>query len=392
MDASAFILGALKGAGVDFALSLPCDRMKTLLSAIDASFKEKHIKLVREEEALGITAGLFLGGKKYAVFVQSSGIGNMVGALLTLTKTYKIPLPLFISHRGIYKEKIYPQIVMGKALEQILNAVGIQTVKVYEKEHLELIPAAIKAAFDKRLQIAILLSPKLFEDEEFNQETFEGRGRLLKLSLEKNYTEPDIRRFEAIKELLITLKTHHMEDDTVIFANIGAPSKEVYYLKNLLGVKTPTFYMLGSLGLVSSIALGYSLCQQRSIISIDGDGSLLMNAGGLSTCAAYGKNNLHIVCIDNGTWGSTGDQPTHAFFTADLEVVARGMGFDRTYFASNSYDLKGILKAVTQREKNFLHVVVKPGSEKVPNVPLSPEEIVGQIRAVGDKPVSGREI
>ena len=379
METSAFILGTLKGAKIDYVLSLPCDRIKVLLHKLNSTYKEKHINLTREEEGIGIASGLFLGRKKYAMFIQSSGVGNIIGSLITLIKTYNIPLPIFVSHRGIYKEKITPQVLMGEATENIFKACGISVVKIYDKNSLHLIPKAIEEAFRKRTAIAILLSPALFEGEECKNPVFEKeRKKRVEVKIEKEIENPDMRRFEALSELLLFLKETG-DSETALFANIGFPAREVYHLKKILGAENPVFYMLGSLGLVSSIALGYSIAAERNVISIDGDGSILMNTGTLATCAVYGKENLKIFCIDNGTWGSTGDQENFNFLTADVEVVARGMGLKETGCVWERVKLKEKIEWL-MNGKRFLQVVVNPGNEKVGTIPLTPEKILNGVK------------
>src|SRR5512135_2877828 len=108
------LTGLLKDAGVDFTASLPCEKIKGLLEMVAETFF--HVPLTREEEGVGICAGAALSGKRPAIFVQSSGVGNMINALLSLTGFYQLPLALFISHRGIYREKIAAQVPMGQRL------------------------------------------------------------------------------------------------------------------------------------------------------------------------------------------------------------------------------------------------------------------------------------
>ncbi|WP_457568497.1 sulfopyruvate decarboxylase subunit alpha [Desulfurobacterium sp.] len=385
MEATGFITGALKGLKIDYVLSLPCDRVKTLLAKLDDVYGRRHIHLSREEEGLGIASGLFAGGKRYALFIQSSGVGNIFGALMTLIKTYKVPLPIFVSHRGIHREKILPQILMGEVTENLFKACGVPVVRVYDKSALPIIPKAVEEAFRKREPIAILLSPVLFEGEEYTNPVFEKeRKKRVSVKIEKSIQNPDMRRFEALAELLSFLKEKG-DDETVLFANIGFPAREVYHLKNLLNVKNPVFYMLGSLGLVSSIALGYSIATEKPVVSIDGDGSLLMNTGTLATCSAYAPENFGIFCVDNGTWGSTGDQENFNFSRVDVEVVARGMGFENTSSVWQRKDLRERLEWMAEVEKPFLQVVVNPGNERVETIPMSPEDILGEVK-VGARP------
>ena len=117
------LIAILKKHRVTFTATLPCEKIKTLLEMISREFT--HVPLTREEEGVGICAGAALAGKRPAMFVQSSGIGNMINALLSLTQFYELPLALFISRRGVYQEKIEAQLPMGKRLPEILSGAGI---------------------------------------------------------------------------------------------------------------------------------------------------------------------------------------------------------------------------------------------------------------------------
>src|SRR5512134_1449329 len=117
------LIGILKKSGVDFAASLPCEKIKTLLEMVGEGFF--HVPLTREEEGVGICAGAALAGKRPAMFIQSSGVGNMVNALLSLTGFYELPLALFVSQRGIHQERIAAQLPLGQRLPALLDAAGI---------------------------------------------------------------------------------------------------------------------------------------------------------------------------------------------------------------------------------------------------------------------------
>ncbi len=91
------------------------------------------------------------------------------------------------------------------------------------------------------------------------------------------------------------------------------------------------FYMWNSMGMASSIALGLALARpDLRVVVLDGDGSILMNLGSLATEHTAGVTNLVHVIWDNGGWEITGGQPAGSPFGIDLEVVARGCGFERT--------------------------------------------------------------
>ncbi len=112
--------------------------------------------------------------------------------------------------------------------------------------------------------------------------------------------------------------------DKLVVCNIGLPSQELH----LLDDQPSNFYMLGTMGLASSIGLGLALAQRDTVIAIDGDGSVLTNLGTLPTIANNVADNYILLIIDNGSYGSTGDQPTYAGKKTSLTEVARACGCD----------------------------------------------------------------
>ena len=108
----------------------------------------------------------------------------------------------------------------------------------------------------------------------------------------------------------------------LVVSNIGLPSQELH----LLDDQPTNFYMLGTMGLSSSIGLGLALAQKKKVIAIDGDGSVLTNLGTLPTIANNPANNFILLIIDNGSYGSTGDQPTYAGMKTSLAKVAEACG------------------------------------------------------------------
>ncbi|MDI9618514.1 sulfopyruvate decarboxylase subunit beta [Methanothermobacter sp.] len=170
-----------------------------------------------------------------------------------------------------------------------------------------------------------------------------------------------LTRIEAIERIVEVL------DDELVVCNLGFPSRELYSIKD----SSRHFYMLGSMGMASSIGLGLALSQKRRIVVLDGDGSILMNLGGLVTAAAQAPKNLFIVLLDNRCYGSTGSQCTYSDHI-DLGDVAGSMGFNVIRLQEEP-DFKRVLE---EDGPVFAHVPVKPGNADVPVIDLSPEEII----------------
>ena len=102
-------------------------------------------------------------------------------------------------------------------------------------------------------------------------------------------------------------------------AILGPTSDELYHA----GHRDRNFYTYGNMGLCSSIALGMALSTGDKVISLDGDGSLLMNLGTIATIGREKPENLVVVVWDNEAWGQTGGQPSHTSTNTNLEEVAQ---------------------------------------------------------------------
>ena len=168
----------------------------------------------------------------------------------------------------------------------------------------------------------------------------------------------NMARYEAIKDIM-----EHVDEELVI-CNIGFPSRELYEIDD----RSKNFYMIGSMGLASSIGLGLALAKpNKNIVVIDGDGSLLMNMGSLVTIFANNPSNLTWIVIDNGAYGSTGNQDTYAQMI-DLVDVAKGVGFE------NSHNFEDInLKNVMHNENaSFVVYKTEAGNSTAPIIDLDP--------------------
>jgi thiamine pyrophosphate-dependent acetolactate synthase large subunit-like protein len=112
-----------------------------------------------------------------------------------------------------------------------------------------------------------------------------------------------------------------------VVAGIGNTNFDLY----AAGHRPQNFYMLGSMGLAVPIALGVAIAQpSRGVIALEGDGSILMSLGCLSTVAQVKPRNLTIIIIDNGIYQITGKQPTATQGTADIVEIARGCGIENS--------------------------------------------------------------
>jgi sulfopyruvate decarboxylase alpha subunit len=137
------------------------------LSHILAAFGRDHPEVratlaTREEEAVGIAAGLHLGGAKPALLMQSSGVGNTLNALGSLLVAYQIPIVMIVSMRGDPGEWNFAQVPMGRATVPVLDALGVQHLSIERgDESRDIVLALANLAFGTRVPVACLLPRRL---------------------------------------------------------------------------------------------------------------------------------------------------------------------------------------------------------------------------------------
>ena len=156
MDPSDAIYSGLKRAGIDFVTSVPCVNLSQLLKLISSDPEIVHIPVTREEEGVGLCAGAWMGGKKPALLMQNSGLGNSINALASLDFLYGIPLLMIISHRGCAGEPIVGQLPMGRLTPKLLEVMNIPSFKPAPAEAEEIATKAWSLAEAQRKPVAVL--------------------------------------------------------------------------------------------------------------------------------------------------------------------------------------------------------------------------------------------
>jgi thiamine pyrophosphate-dependent acetolactate synthase large subunit-like protein len=164
--------------------------------------------------------------------------------------------------------------------------------------------------------------------------------------------------------------------DLPIVANLGPTTDELWHA----GHRDRNFYTYGSMGLCSSIALGVALSTGEKVISLDGDGSLLMNLGAIATIGREMPANLIVIVWDNEQWGQTGSQASHTAFGTDLEQVARGCGITKTATVRDEEGLQSIFLQALEEDGPWFIVAKVEEEGYLPVAPIEPEMTVYRFR------------
>ncbi|WOH48620.1 thiamine pyrophosphate-dependent enzyme [Bradyrhizobium sp. sBnM-33] len=166
-----------------------------------------------------------------------------------------------------------------------------------------------------------------------------------------------MNRFDLTSRLVAKLK-----NEEAVIGGIGNTNFDLW----AAGHRPQNFYMLGSMGLAFPIALGVALAQpERRVFALEGDGSLLMQLGSLSTIATLKPKNLTMVVMDNGIYQITGAQPTPGAAVADIVAIAVASGLANSSWAADEEDFERLVeKSMSTAGPTLIGVRIddKPGT------------------------------
>jgi len=164
MNPSLAVYQGMKRAGINFVASVPCVNLQELLALVGGDPEIIHVPVTREEEGVGICAGAWMGGRRPALLMQNSGLGNSINALASLNILYGIPLLMIISHRGGVGEPVIGQVPMGRLTVPLLDAMTIPHFTPQQGEAEETVAQAWSCAHAARRPVAVLFDLEFWRE------------------------------------------------------------------------------------------------------------------------------------------------------------------------------------------------------------------------------------
>ena len=159
------LIAFLNNNGFTKAVGVPCSYFKQLLIELEKSDKIQYIAATREDEAVGIACGYYLGRKNAFLIMQNSGLATIGDALTSLAQLYKIPLLLFVSYRGLEPDKTFPEhLLMGDVTEDVLNAYRIPYEILNEEDWQDTIKRALKEMQTNNSVVCILVEKGVLDE------------------------------------------------------------------------------------------------------------------------------------------------------------------------------------------------------------------------------------
>lgn len=164
-DWSDELLDALVAADVSFVPYVPDEVLASVLEKADKRSELTLVPLTREEEGVGIACGVALAGRRCALMIQATGMGNSLNAIGSVAIAQRIPLLIIVSDRGGLSEMVSTQLPLGGSLRRILDGMAIPYFETTQCEKVaQLVTGAVETAYISRTPVVVLL-PKMLTQE-----------------------------------------------------------------------------------------------------------------------------------------------------------------------------------------------------------------------------------
>ena len=293
--------------------------------------------------------------------MQNSGLGNAVNPITSLLKTFDIPLLFLITHRGD------PEQATDQPQHQLMGSIMLQLLSAMRIEQQPLTPDT------NDIDVALNQAIDHVEQQQQSFAFIIKKGCFDNKSGVADNLDPQPLRHQR-RDVLTFIQQQFHPEESVILATTGYSGRELYAIDDL----PHQFYMVGSMGCVSSLGLGIALKQpHKKVVVIDGDGAAMMRMGAMATIGHYHPPNLLHILLDNGSYESTGGQTTVAD-SVNFASIARGCGYDSVF---NSHEYQ---PAISDWKQGLRFIYIKTLTHKskldYPRPTVTPPQVAQRIK------------
>ena len=334
------IFKTLKKNNIQFVSGVPDSVLKVFSIKLNSYFYKKNLITSNEGNAVAVACGVYLKtGKMPLVYLQNSGLGNIINPITSLAhkSVYSIPLLFFIGWRGdpSAKDEVQHKF-QGKITPQILKILQIKYI-IFDPLNLKKLDSLISYGKKNKKPVAVLFRKNTFKNIQIKNK-------------KKPISYTDIKRAEFIKYILDNTKKQK------IVATTGYTSRELYKLSQ--NKKNNNFYMVGAMGHSAMLSYGYSLFSKKNIICLDGDGSFLMHLGGFAAFSKFKNKNFKYVLLNNNSHESVGGQKTD-IENIDIKNLIHSFGFKHYLLIRRKNEMaKKVKEFLIKKSSSFLEVKI----------------------------------
>lgn len=359
MIPSAAFIEHLRGLDYSHYAGVPCSYLKPFINYVIGDPSLGYIGAASEGEAVGISLGAYLAGRKTVTMCQNSGLGNMVNPLTSLNYPFRIPTLLITTWRGEPGHPDEPQhVLMGQITHRLLETLQIPW-RPFPTEESQIAPVMAEAEAsmrERQLPFALVMSENSVAEHDLKSPSQAQRLVPHVSSQLRLESKARMIRTEALQAVLESLTGRE-----AILATTGKTGRELFTLAD----RPNHLYVVGGMGTASAIGFGVARALPRQpVVVIDGDGAALMKLGALATIGYYQPANLLHIVLDNESHDSTGGQHTASSVVRFAEMAAAA-NYRRAAAADDPGEVRALVKAMSQLPgPSLLHIKIRPGSPK----------------------------
>ena len=309
------VFKTLADHGITYFTGVPDSYLNGFCNYALAHCGKRNMIAANEGNAVAIAAGHYFASREIPlVYMQNSGLGNIVNPLASLVDkaVYAVPMLLLIGWRGQGNtEPNHPQHqLQGEITPGLLELMHIPYTVLTDSDE----------AFAETIEKAAA----------YCAETRQPYGLIAPKGVMADPDKPNnvdtvypMSREEAIEVIL-----DHMPEDTIYAATTGRATRELFFLREKRNeTKAHDFLNVGSMGHASSVALGIALEKpERHVVALDGDAACMMHMGAMSMASKVDAPNFLHVALNNGAHESVGGQPS-AGHLVDFTKIAEACGY-----------------------------------------------------------------
>jgi phosphonopyruvate decarboxylase len=380
---------AARARGFSWYAGVPCSYLTPFINYVLQDSSLRYLSMANEGDAVALIAGVTLGAtglptRRGVSMMQNSGLGNAVSPLTSLTWTFRLPQLLIVTWRGQPGVADEPQhALMGPITPQLLELMQIPW-ELFPVRREEIAPALERATrhMDSSGQPYALLMQKgtvAACDLEADPLTVARPPSHAPLVDAAAPPRSLVSREQALTQVLACTT----DAATVVLASTGFCGRELFALQD----RPSHFYMVGSMGCVSAIALGLALSRpDLRVVALDGDGAALMRMGTFATIGAYAPPNLWHLLLDNAVHDSTGGQSTVSR-RLSFAGIAAACGYASALQTAELGKIAAWLEAGPLTGPRFACLLTRPGSPAdLPRPTLGPVAVKERLsRHIGSR-------
>ncbi len=343
----------LQSNSVGFYTGVPDSLLKEFCACLEqVPAAGQHIISANEGGAVALALGYHLATRNIPlVYLQNSGLGNIINPLLSLAdgEVYSIPLLLVIGWRGetgVHDEPQHKK--QGRVMLSMLEAMEIpyRVLGPEVNDAEEVLSDALASVRKNNAPFALVIKKGTFS-------AFTG-------------DKQEAAAFELTRETAIQHVLEFLDQRDVVVSTTGMASREVYEYRVKKGEgHARDFLTVGGMGHASQIALGVALHQpDRSVYCLDGDGALLMHMGALPITGVLSPGNFKHIVLNNGAHDSVGGQPTVGL-DIDILAIARACSYRMVVQAQTPQELQSGLRELSRSKgPGLLEIRIRCGARK----------------------------